>query len=169
MGGNPQASQGSLLACPTRSARSDGIRAAAARRSSIDPRRTGTADEADEWIPIWPGTDAAFLLALQRPLRRRLVRLGALAGRVNGVERCGPLARTSARARRGDVPRAGRDDPASRARDRRRAVGGGVRPHRPLQSGVRHARSWLIDVVNVLTGNFDRPGGSCSVTRSRGA
>ena len=64
MGGNPQASQGSLLACADILGELDGIRARGGKVVVIDPRRTGTADRADEWVPILPGTDAAFLLAM---------------------------------------------------------------------------------------------------------
>ena len=56
---NPQASQGRCSRAPTpRRARPD----PGARRAStivVDPRRTGTAERADEWLPIMPGTDAA--------------------------------------------------------------------------------------------------------------
>src|SRR5205085_10316453 len=58
MGGNPQASQGSLLACPDVLGEIDRIRERGGKTVVVDPRRTGTADRADEWIPIQPGTDA---------------------------------------------------------------------------------------------------------------
>ena len=64
MGGNPQASGGSLLACPDVLGELDDIRARGGKVVVVDPRRTGTADHADEWVPILPGTDAAFLLAM---------------------------------------------------------------------------------------------------------
>src|SRR5262249_51479555 len=87
MGGNPQASQGSLLACPDAFGEIDRIRARGGKTVVIDPRRTGTAARADEWIPIQPGTDAALLLAICHVLfADGLVRLGDLDGRVNGVE-----------------------------------------------------------------------------------
>ncbi len=35
---------------------------------ALDPRRSETAAKADEWIPIRPGTDLAFMLALMRVL-----------------------------------------------------------------------------------------------------
>src|SRR5256714_1804687 len=87
MGGNPHASQGSLLACPDVLGEMDGIRARGGKVVVIDPRRTGTADRADEWVPIVPGTDAAFLLALCHVLfADGLVDLGDVADIVNGVE-----------------------------------------------------------------------------------
>jgi anaerobic selenocysteine-containing dehydrogenase len=61
MGGNPQASGGSLLACPDVLSELDAIRERGGKVIVVDPRRTGTADHADEWVPILPGTDAAFL------------------------------------------------------------------------------------------------------------
>src|SRR5262245_7874543 len=64
MGANPHASQGSLMACADVLGELDRIREGGGTVIVIDPRRTGTADHADEWIPITPGTDAALLLAV---------------------------------------------------------------------------------------------------------
>lgn len=67
MGANPAASQGSLLGAPNVMGLINGIR----KRGKvivIDPVRTQTAAEADEWLPIVPGTDAALLLALAHTL-----------------------------------------------------------------------------------------------------
>ncbi len=87
MGGNPQASQGSLLACPDVLGEIDRIRARGGKTVVVDPRRTGTADRADEWVPIVPGTDAAFLLAIVHVLfADGLVDLGDVADLVDGVD-----------------------------------------------------------------------------------
>jgi anaerobic selenocysteine-containing dehydrogenase len=161
MGGNPQASQGSLLACPDALGEIDRIRTRGGKTVVVDPRRTGTADEADEWIPIWPGTDAAFLLALCHVLfADGLVRLGALADRVNGLDEVRDLAaefppeRVAATCR---VPT---------ATIRRLAHEIAAAPAAAVYGRIGLCNqefgtlaSWLIDVVNVLTGNFDRPGG----------
>lgn len=67
MGANPAASQGSLLAAPNVMALIDAI----GKRGKvivIDPVRTRTAEHADEWLPIVPGTDAALLLAVTHTL-----------------------------------------------------------------------------------------------------
>src|SRR5262249_24126843 len=63
MGANPHASQGSLMACPDFLGRLAALRRRGGKAVVIDPRRTGTAQRADEWIPIRPRTHAALLMA----------------------------------------------------------------------------------------------------------
>ena len=87
MGANPHASQGSLLACPDVMGEIAGIRARGGEVIVVDPRRTGTAERADEWLPIVPGTDAALLLAVAHVLfAEDLVDLGVVADLVDGVD-----------------------------------------------------------------------------------
>ena len=161
MGGNPQASQGSLLACPDVLGEIDRIRERGGKTVVIDPRRTGTADRADEWIPIQPGTDAAFLLALCHVLfADGLVRLGPLADRVNGVDDVRALARDFPPERVADTCRV----PAETIRRLAHEIAGAKSSAVYGRIGLCNQEfgtlaSWLIDVVNVLTGNFDRPGG----------
>ena len=64
LGGNPQASQGSLLACPDLLGEIDRIRARGGKVVVLDPRRTRTAEESDEHVFIRPGTDAALVAAM---------------------------------------------------------------------------------------------------------
>src|SRR5579864_5633867 len=93
MGANPHASQGSLLACPDLLGEIERIRERGGRTIVVDPRRTGTADRADEWVPIVPGTDAALLLAMVNVLfDEGLVDLGAIAPLVTGVDEVRALA-----------------------------------------------------------------------------
>ena len=162
MGANPHASQGSLLACPDLMGEIDAIQERGGEVIVIDPRRTGTADQASEWLPITPGTDAAFLLAVCHVLfADDLVDLGH--GR-----------RPDRRGRRAALsswptgrPSASRRPPASRAERTRRLA------HQLAEAerGVLYGRiglcnqefgtlaSWLVDVVNILTAHFDVPGG----------
>jgi len=71
LGANPLVSNGSLLSAPNLRARLRAIRARGGKLVVVDPRRTETAREADEWIPIRPGTDAALLLAMVQVLLER--------------------------------------------------------------------------------------------------
>lgn len=161
MGANPQASQGSLLACPDVLGEIDRIRDRGGRTVVIDPRRTGTADRADEWVPIVPGTDAAFLLAVTHVLfADGLVDLGSVADLVVGVDA---------------VRDACRDFPPEQVAEtcgidaatiRRLTHELAAAPHGVLYGRIGLCNqefgtlaSWLIDVVNILTGHFDQPGG----------
>jgi anaerobic selenocysteine-containing dehydrogenase len=161
MGGNPQASQGSLLACPDLLGEIEKIRARGGKTVVIDPRRTGTAEQADEWIPIRPGTDAAFLLAVCNVLfAEGRVRLGRLDGRVNGLDAVREIAaefppeRVDAACR---VPAATIRRLAREISDAESAAVYGRIGLCTQEFGT--LASWLVDVVNILTGNFDRPGG----------
>jgi len=161
MGGNPQASQGSLLACPDVLGEIDRIRERGGKVVVVDPRRTGTADRADEWVPIVPGTDAALLLAVCHVLfEDSLVDLGDVAGIVNGVD---------------DVRRLATEFPPERVADTCRVPAETIRrlaheiaasPSAAVYGRIGLCNqefgtlaSWLVDVVNILTGTFDRPGG----------
>jgi anaerobic selenocysteine-containing dehydrogenase len=162
LGANPSASQGSLLAAADVLGRLDAIRARGGRVVVVDPRRTGTAEHADEWVPIRPGTDAALLLAMAHVLfAEGRVRLGHLAGRVAGIERIRELAREFTP----DAVAATCAIPAATIRRLARDLAAADR-------GVVYGRigtcnqefgtlaSWLVEVLNVLTGNLDRPGGA---------
>ena len=161
LGGNPQASQGSLLACPDLLGEIDRIRARGGKTVVIDPRRTGTADRADEWVPIVPGTDAAFLLAICNVLfAENLVKLGDLGDLVNGVEEIRAVAAEFTPERVADTCRI----PADTIRRLAREIAGA--PSAAVYGSIGLCNqefgtlaSALIDVVNILTGNFDRPGG----------
>jgi anaerobic selenocysteine-containing dehydrogenase len=68
VGANPLVSNGSLMTAPDMRARLRAIRARGGKVVVVDPRRTETAEAADEWVPIRPGTDAALLLAMAQVL-----------------------------------------------------------------------------------------------------
>ncbi len=115
MGANPQASQGSLFSCPDILGEIKRIRERGGRTIVVDPRRTGTAEKADEWIPIVPGMDAAFLLAIVHVLDAEgLINLGSLTGRVQGIDEVlAAAAQIQPRGGGRAVRCAGRSDPAA--------------------------------------------------------
>lgn len=158
MGANPAASQGSLLAAPDVM----GILGKIDTVIVIDPVRTATAAKADEWLPITPGTDSALLLAVVHTLfDEDLVRLGALAEHVDGVETLRQVAADWSPERVAPVTGIDADRIKQLARqlaDTDRAVVYGRIGLCNQEFGS--LASWLVDVVNILTGNFDTPGGA---------
>jgi anaerobic selenocysteine-containing dehydrogenase len=62
------ASNGSLCTAPDFPGRLKAIRDRGGRVVVVDPARTRTAEEADEWVAIRPGTDALLLAAIAREL-----------------------------------------------------------------------------------------------------
>jgi anaerobic selenocysteine-containing dehydrogenase len=161
MGANPQASQGSLLACPDIMGEIDAIRARGGRTVVFDPRRTGTADRADVWHAIVPGTDAAFLLGVVHVLfADGLVDLGDVADLVvgvDGVQHAAQAFSPEAVASTCGIPA---DTIRRLAHELAAAPSAAVYGRIGLcNQEFGTLASWLIDVVNVLTGNFDRPGG----------
>lgn len=160
MGGNPLISQGSLMSGPNAKKRLGEIRDRGGRVVVIDPRRTETAEIASQHVFIKPGSDAYFLLSVCQVLfEEGLVDLGRLAGFTDGVEQIEALARDYPPER---VAEATGVDPAT-TRELVRAFSGA--------RGVWYGRiglctqefgtlaSWLVYVVNVLTGRLDAEGG----------
>jgi anaerobic selenocysteine-containing dehydrogenase len=161
MGANPHASQGSLLACPDLLGEIDRIRERGGKTVVIDPRRTGTAARADEWVPIIPGTDAALLLAVVHVLfDEQLVDLGSVADLVVGVEGVREAARDFSPESVAET--CGIDAGTIRRLTREIAAAPSAAVYGRIglcNQEFGTLASWLIDVVNILTGNFDRPGG----------
>ena len=158
MGANPAASQGSLLAAPNVMGLINEIR----KRGKvivIDPVRTQTAAQADEWLPIVPGTDAALLLAVTHTLfDEDLIDPGP---HVDGVDTMRRVAADWPPERVSAVTGIGED----RIRRLARELAGTEKSVVYGRIGLCNQEfgslaSWLVDVVNILTGHFDTPGGA---------
>ena len=161
LGANPWVSNGSLATAPDFRGRLEAVRERGGKVVVVDPRRTETATGADEHLFIRPGTDALFLMAVVRTLfDEGLVALGELAQHVNGVRDVAALAEPftpeAVAARTGIeadvIRRIAREiaaAPSASVYDR-------VGAH---QQEFGTLASWASDVINVLTGNLDRPGG----------
>ena len=162
LGANPAASQGSLMAAPDALGRLDAIRARGGRVVIVDPRRTRTAARADEWVALRPGTDAALLLAIAQVLfAEGRVRPGRLAAFVRGldeVERlCRDFAPEAVAATCGVEAATIRRLARELAAAPRAAVYGRIGT---CNQEFGTLASWMVEVLNVLTGNLDRPGGA---------
>ena len=161
LGANPVASNGSLLTAPGIAARLKAL-TARGRLVLLDPRRTETAALASEHVFVRPAGDVWFLLAfVQALLRLGPPRVEAWQGRLAGLD-------TALDAIRGfdsaDVEsRSGIALPtierlASEFREAPRAAAYGRMGVSTQQHGS--LCQWLIQLVNLVTGNLDREGGS---------
>lgn len=161
MGANPAASQGSLLAAPDVMSLIGAIRTRG-KVIVVDPVRTATADRSDEWLPITPGTDAALLLGVAHTLfDEGLVNPGAVGPYLDGLDIVGAVATDWPPERVADVTAI----PAERIRRLARELAGTSRAVVYGRIGTCNQEfgslaSWLVDVVNILTGHLDVPGGS---------
>ena len=161
LGANPLASNGSLMSAPDMRRRLAAIRARDGRVVVVDPRRTETAAAADEHLAIRPGADALLLAAVLHVLfAERRTRLGALAGRVKGLDALAALVRDFPPER--VAPRTGITAAAIHrlAIDfaaAQRAAGYG----RVGLCTQRHGTLavWLLQALNLVTGRVDAEGG----------
>ncbi|WP_034213814.1 molybdopterin oxidoreductase family protein [Actinoplanes subtropicus] len=161
LGANPWESNGSLATAADLPGRLRAIQARGGRFVVVDPRRTRTAQHADEHLFIRPGTDAFLLFGIVHTLfAEGLTDLGGLAGHVTGVEQVEELARDFTPER----VSAACDVPVERIRGLARELS--AAPTAAVYGRIGTCTvefgtltSWLVDVVNVLTGNLDRPGG----------
>jgi anaerobic selenocysteine-containing dehydrogenase len=162
LGANPYASNGSLLTAPDLPGRLEALRARGGKLVVVDPRRSKTAEKADEHLFIRPGTDAHFLFGMVHTLfAERLVDLGDLAGHVEGVDEVERLA--SAFSPEAVAPVCGIDPDTIRRAARELAAAPRAAVYARIGTCTQEfgtLASWLVDVLNVLTGNLDRPGGA---------
>lgn len=161
VGGNPAASNGSLMSAGDVMGRIKGIRDRGGRVVVVDPRQTETAQKADDHFFIRPGTDFFLLAAMATELfDSGLVRLRDLAGHVEGLEALqaalAPFTPASVAAVTGIAAERIRRLASDMALAERAAIYGRVGACTQEFGGLT---AWLLHVLNVLTGNLDREGG----------
>lgn len=162
IGANPLESNGSLCTAPDFPGKLKALKARGGTLTVIDPRRTRTARLADRHVAIRPGTDALLLAAMAYVLfEEDLVDLGELAPHVQGVEELRAEVRDFTPESVADACDVDAGTIRALARELAAAptaavygrIGSCTVPHGTLAS-------WLVDVLNILTGNLDRPGGA---------
>ena len=161
-GADPMVSNGSLMTAPDARGRLRQIQARGGKIVVFDPRRSRTAEVADEHHFIRPGTDAQLLFAIVAVLfEEDLISTGALAGHCNGIdevrELSGEFTPEAVAPLCGIAPDEIRRVARELAAADRAAVYGRIGT---CTQEFGTLASWLVDVVNVLTGNLDRPGGA---------
>ena len=139
-----------------------GIRERGGKVVVVDPRRTRTAEEADEHHFIRPGSDALLLAAIACTLvEEALVDPGPLAEHCEGLDEVCELVRDYTPEAVAPATGIAAAEIRRMARELAAAERAAVyaRIGTTTQEFGTHA-SWLVDVLNVLTGNLDREGGA---------
>jgi anaerobic selenocysteine-containing dehydrogenase len=162
LGANPVVSNGSLMTAPGVAKRIRAIRDRGGRVVVVDPRRTETAAVADRHFFIPPGRDALLLLALLRTLLAEdLARPGRLAGLLRGADELAAAVAPFSAARVAPLVAIPKAEIEQLARDFAAAPSavcyGRIGLSTQLFGGLCQ---WLINALNLLTGNLDRPGGA---------
>ena len=162
LGANPWESNGSLATAPDFRGRLKAIQARGGKFVVVDPRRTATAAHADRHLAIRPGTDALLLFALVNVIfGKGLVRLGRLQEHVAGVDEVRRLAADFSPSRAGAACGVEPTEIVALAHELAAAPAGVVYARIgtcTVEFGT--LAQWLVDVLNVLTGNLDRAGGA---------
>src|SRR4051794_21604535 len=171
LGANPLASNGSLMTAPDFRGRLKALQARGGKLVVVDPRRSRTAEIADEHFFIRPGTDAFLLAGIVNTLfAEELVDLGA----------AGPWIARLEEARAAPEPFSA-DTVAGPTRIAPADVRPLARELAAAESAFVYGRigttttrfgtlaSWLVDVINALTGNLDAPGGVMFTKGAAGA
>ena len=162
LGANPLASNGSIWTVPDVKKRIKALTARGGKLVVIDPRRTETAELASEHHFIKPGTDALFLLAVLNTLfTEQLADPAHLAEYTTGLAEVAnaitdftpEFAASHTGISAQDIKRIARDLAAAEAAICYGRMGVSVQAYGALNQ-------WLIQIINIATGNLDKPGGS---------
>ncbi|MBT8169749.1 molybdopterin oxidoreductase family protein [Falsiruegeria litorea] len=166
IGGNPLISNGSMMTAPGFGRRIEELQARGGRVVVIDPRRTETAEKADEHHFIRPETDANLLLAMIHViLAEGLEHTDHLAPLIDGID----VLRTEVAPFTPDHATKSTGINTDTIRNLARAFA-------QAESAVCYSRmgastqsfgslcQWATNVLNIITGNFDSQGGAMFTT-----
>lgn len=166
MGANPVISNGSLMTAPNIKKRLEKIRKSGGKIINIDPRFTETSSKSDQQIYIRPGSDVFMLLAVVNLLfKDSKIKPNRLSGFVDGVDRLQGAVKSY-------TPEAVEDITGIKANSIRLLVEQLTEAERAVWYGRLGVCTqefgglcmWLVNVINILTGNFDEPGGAMFTT-----
>jgi len=163
LGANPYASNGSLCTAPDFPGRIQAIRARGGKVVVVDPRRTKTADESDEWVSIRPGTDGLFLAAIAHVLyaQDRVKVEARLRPYLNGLEELRTAVLPFSPQRVAKATGISADVIKRIATELSNAPTAAVYGRIGVNTvAFGTVNAWLIDAINVISGNIDRRGGA---------
>ena len=161
LGANPIASNGSMMTVPDVAKRLKAIQTRGGKVVVVDPRRTETAEVASEHHFIKPASDAALLMALVNTMREeklfriaypeKLTGLDVALAAIESVtaEVAAPLTGIAA----ADIRRLAREFATAPSAICYGRIGTTLQAFGTLNQ-------WLVQLVNIVTGNLDRVGGT---------
>ena len=162
LGANPLESNGSLCTAPDFPGRLAAIQERGGKVVVVDPRLSATAKSADEWVAIRPGTDGLLLAAIAHHLiATNIADVGPhLHDQVNGLEELAAALTPFAPERVAKATGVEAEVITRLARELADAQSAAVYGRIGTTTvAFGTTTSWLVDVINVLTGNLDRAGG----------
>lgn len=163
LGANPLESNGSLCTAPDFPGRLKALRKRGGRFVLVDPRRTRTAKLADEHLFVRPGSDAYLLFGIVHTLFAE--GLTDIRVETEGLDEIQAAARDftpEVVSERTGVPA---DTIVRIARELAAAPTAAVYARiGTCTAEFGTLTQWLVDVINVLTGNLDSPGGAMFAT-----
>jgi len=162
LGADPLVSNGSLATAPDWPGRLRALKQRGARLVVVDPRTSETAKLAHEHLPMKPGGDPFLLMSLIRVLfDEDRANPGRLSDHMTGVdavrELCKPFSPEAVEKRTGIDPALVYRTARALAAAPSAAVYGRMGTS-TVEFGT--LANWLVDVLNILTGNLDRAGGA---------
>jgi len=161
LGANPVASNGSMMTAPGIGRRLDELRRRGGRLVVVDPRRTETARVADRHHFIRPGSDALLLMSLlQVILSEGHANPGRLAKVCDSLDTVHSLVAEFSPARVAPATGMSAEEIRILARDFAASPTaicyGRMGVSTQAFGGICQ---WLVNLLNIVTGNLDRPGG----------
>ncbi len=165
LGGNPVVSNGSIMTAPGMRDRLKALRARGGKLVVIDPRRTETAELADEHHFLRPGTDALLLFAMLHVVFEEGLGRDRLEQKVKNVE----ALREAAKAFSPEVVAAqvGIDAPVIRRLAREFASAKAAASYPRMGACTQEfgaLTAFLAVALDAVTGNLDHPGGKMFTT-----
>ncbi len=160
-GGNPLVSNGSMMSVPDVAHRMKAIQERGGKIIVIDPRKTETALKADQHIFIKPGKDAWLLAAIANYIiSEGKLKWGSLADFTDGLDELTAAIKYVSIAK-ASIETGVREDvilalAETICQAEKAAIYGRVGVSTQSFGGLSH---WLINVLNILTGNLDKVGG----------
>ena len=161
IGGNPLASNGSIMTSPDIPKRLKAIQQRGGRFIVIDPRRTETAEIADQHLFIRPGTDAWLLMAMLNTLfAEDLINTGHLTDLLVGIDEVGSACESFTPELAEQHTGVAAEQIRQLARDMANIEGAACYGRMGVSVQVYGTLcQWAIQMINTLTNSLDVRGG----------